>query len=81
MLCQSVGAWKVSHPNNKAWIADVTYIKHNNKWHNLATVLDRYSRRIIGWSFSRRKTTELTENALTYALKKRGYPTGGRIPY
>lgn len=61
---------------NQVWVSDVTYIKIKNKWHYLATVMDLYSRRIIGWSLSARRTTELTENALNYALKKRGYPTG-----
>ena len=61
---------------NQVWVADVTYIKVKNKWCYLATIMDACSRRIIGWSLSKARTTELTEAALTYALRKRGRPTG-----
>jgi putative transposase len=61
---------------NQVWVADVTYIKVKQKWRYLATVMDVYSRRVIGWSLGDRRTTALTENALTYALKKRAYPKG-----
>lgn len=61
---------------NQVWVADVTYIKVKKKWCYLATVMDVYSRRIIGWSLGPNRTTTLTESALIYALKKRGYPKG-----
>lgn len=61
---------------NQVWVADVTYIKHKQSWMYLATVMDQYSRRILGWSLSDKRTTDLTIAALTSALRKRGYPTG-----
>lgn len=61
---------------NQVWVADVTYLKVNGRWQYLATVMDLYSRRIIGWSLSNTRTTKLTCEALQYALKKRNHPKG-----
>lgn len=61
---------------NQVWVADVTYLKVSGRWHYLATVMDLYSRRIIGWSLSNTRTTKLTRTAMQYALKKRNYPKG-----
>ena len=61
---------------NQIWGADVTYLKANGKWQYLATVMDLYSRRIVGWSLSASRTAELTCAALRYAFRKRGNPSG-----
>lgn len=61
---------------DQVWVADVTYLKVGGKWQYLATVMDLYSRRILGWSLSATRTQTLTKDALRYALKKRDYPTG-----
>lgn len=61
---------------NQVWVADVTYLKINGQWQYLATVMDQFSRRVLGWSLSATRTTKLTEAALGYALKKRNYPRG-----
>lgn len=60
---------------NQIWVGDVTYLKLNGQWQYLATVMDLYSRRIIGWSLSATRTVQLTCSALNYALRKRGFPT------
>lgn len=59
---------------DEVWVADVTYLKLKGRWQYLATVMDLYSRRIVGWSLSERRTTELTCTAMKYALRKRDYP-------
>lgn len=56
---------------NQQWVADVTYIKVKGRWFYLATVMDVYSRRILGWSLDTTRTTSLTLSALRYALKGR----------
>jgi len=56
---------------NQQWVADVTYIKVKGRWFYLATVMDVYSRRILGWSLDTTRTTALTLSALRYALKGR----------
>ena len=61
---------------NQVWVGDVTYLKINGQWQYLATVMDQHSRRILGWSLSKTRTTELTRDALSYAMKKRRKPKG-----
>ena len=35
---------------NWIWLADITYVETDQGWLYLATVLDLYSRRIVGWA-------------------------------
>lgn len=62
--------FKADKPNQK-WTSDITYIWVKNKWLYLATVMDLYSRRIIGWSFDETMTVELIENAMNMAFGNR----------
>ena len=61
---------------DQVWVADVTYIKLGDRWSYLATIMDRHSRRILGWSLSYTRTTELSLAALTYALRKGRHTEG-----
>jgi transposase InsO family protein len=56
---------------NQQWVADVTYLKVKGSWFYLAAIMDVYSRRILGWSLDKTRTTDLTISALKYALKGR----------
>lgn len=40
-----------SFPNEK-YIGDITYISTGEGWLYLATVIDLYSRKVVGWSMS-----------------------------
>jgi putative transposase len=61
---------------NQAWVADITYIRILKGFVYLAALLDRYSRKVIGWAISQRIDAELCVAALKSALDKRQPPAG-----
>tara|TARA_R110002073_G_scaffold133867_3_gene281351 strand:- start:173 stop:1033 length:861 start_codon:yes stop_codon:yes gene_type:complete len=62
-------------PNQK-WLSDVTGIETRKGWLYLATVLDLFSRKIIGWSMSPSNSKHLVSDALKMALAARGDVNG-----
>jgi putative transposase len=58
------------------WVGDVTYLKVAGQWRYMAAVMDRHSRRIVGWSLSHRRDAALTARALRQAASKRNLPPG-----
>jgi putative transposase len=61
---------------NQVWVADITYIRILTGFVFLAVILDRHSRRVIGWSVSKRIDAQLTLGALRHALQARQPPPG-----
>lgn len=56
---------------NQIWVGDITYIETQEGWLYLAAILDRYSRKIVGWSMSERIDTKLVLKAFDMALLHR----------
>ncbi len=61
---------------NYAWCGDVTYIATDEGWLYLATVIDLYSNKVIGYATSDKIDRWLVVKALSNALQARGYPRG-----
>lgn len=62
-------------PNQK-WTTDITYIWVKDKWLYLATVMDLFSRKIIGWSVDLSMTEALITDAMKMALGQRDIAPG-----
>ena len=62
--------FSANRPNQK-WVTDITYIWVERQWLYLATVMDLYSRRIVGWSLDVNMTEELITKATKMALDNR----------
>ena len=54
---------------NAVWVGDITYLKLGERWRYLATVMDRCTRKVIGWSLGARKNVKLTLQALDRAVQ------------
>jgi len=60
----------VNHPN-QLWVSDITYVGLPDGWAYLAAILDRFSRKCIGWALSRRIDAQLCLDALEMAIAQR----------
>jgi putative transposase len=67
--------FKAVAPNQK-WVGDISYIWTTEGWLYLATVIDLFSRAVIGWSIAPTMSQELTCKALNMALVRRKFPKG-----
>jgi putative transposase len=56
---------------NERWVTDITYVWTDEGWAYVATILDLFSRAVVGWSIDVTATTRLTLAALQSAVQKR----------
>lgn len=56
---------------NQSWVSDITYVRTYEGFLYVATVLDLFSRRIVGWSMDKTMDRHLVINALLMAVWQR----------
>jgi len=61
---------------DRVWTSDITYISTGEGWLYLATVLDLYSRRIVGMAMGTELSKELVTEALEQAIRRRNPQRG-----
>jgi putative transposase len=61
---------------DQVWVGDVTYLKVAGKWHYMAAVMDKHSRRIVGWSLGARRDAALTTLARRRSAESRSVRPG-----
>jgi len=49
-----------SYKLGEKWVSDITYIRINDDWNYLTTIIDLADRKVVGWSLSENMTTEDT---------------------
>lgn len=63
---------------NQQWVADLTYIKVGSQYQYLITIMDVFSRRILGWSLSKSRTVDDVLPVLRRVIARRR-PSPGLI--
>lgn len=61
---------------NTVWVADISFIRINNRWAYLSIVLDMFSRKVVGIALKDTMKTSLILEALNQALLLRKPPFG-----
>ncbi len=56
---------------NQIWVSDITYLPTQEGWEYLATVMDLYNRRVVGWAMQSTLKRSLTLRALAMAVAQR----------
>lgn len=65
----------ITNKPNSVWVGDITYIDTAEGWLYLATFIDLYSRKVVGWSMSDSMSADLVVSAYDMARDRRGGAT------
>ncbi len=57
--------------SDRTWVTDTTFIPTRQGWLYLATVMDLYSRKVVGWAMGKSNNSQLVCDALTMATAHR----------
>jgi transposase InsO family protein len=60
-----------AYKTNQTYVGDITYIVTQEGWLYLATVIDLYSRRVVGWAMDEHMQASLVNKALLMAIWNR----------
>lgn len=64
---------------DQLWAGDVSYLRTSEGWVYLATVIDLYSRRVLGWALADHLRADLVCDALSMAVATRGGRVDGVV--
>jgi putative transposase len=67
--------FEAQQPNEK-WLGDITYIWTQEGWLYLATIMDLFSRKIVGWAMENTLASCLVEKAFRMAVRSRNPQAG-----
>ena len=56
---------------NTAWVGDIAYLRSQEGWLYLATVIDLHSRRVVGWCIDDTMHSQLVVRAIEMAVGQR----------
>jgi transposase InsO family protein len=74
LLARQFGVTKPDH----VWVGDISYVWTAEGWLYVSTLLDLYSRKVVGWAMSSRIDTMLVKDTLQMALGRR-QPAAGLL--
>ncbi len=57
--------------SNRVWLVGLTYVKTSSGWVYMASIIDVFSRMIVGWQGSRSLRSDLAIGALAMAMYNR----------
>lgn len=60
---------------NEVWVGDITFIKVKKEWSYLSVVMDLHTRKIIGWTFEKRRSADMVTESLIMAINDNKHTT------